>query len=191
MELFYLGTHHTSTRWWQAGVPLFVSRRQLEKRSRLPEATADWALDSGGFTELQGGRWRTTEDQYVRDVGRYQEIGRLDWVAPQDWMCEPQILHKTGFNVGEHQWLTVRNFLRLRDRLGLLVVPVLQGWDRDDYLRCWQQYERMGVDLERERLVGVGTVCRRQNTAEAGVILRALWPLRLHGFGFSATRESG
>lgn len=186
---FFLGTHMVSQRWWDAGVPLFVSRRRLTGRVSLPRARAGWALDSGGFTELSMfGGWRTSETDYISDVRRFQsEIGGLRWVAPMDWMCEPFIVAKTGETVLAHQWRTVNNFVRLREQLGKLVVPVLQGWTCDDYLRCWDIYHRAGVDLEWEDTVGVGSVCRRQNTAEAGLIFRRLAQdllgKQLHGFG--------
>lgn len=185
---FWLGTHRPI--WLgKLGVPLFVSRRGLAGRRSLPAAAGPWALDSGGFTELNlYGGWETDEDTYVADVLRFErEIGQLAWVAPQDWMCEPHVLERTGGDVATHQKLTVENFLRLRQRLGSLVVPVLQGWTRDDYHLCWARYEAAGVDLEAEPLVGLGTVCRRQNTAEAGLIVRSLAPLKLHGFGVKLT----
>ncbi len=191
--IFYLGTHQLGQKWWDEGVPLFVSRRILTERKGLPRARARWALDSGGFTELSMyGEWRTTETEYVRDVRRFQEgIGRLDWCAPQDWMCEPIMLEKTGLTVPDHQHRTVENFLRLRQQLGPLVVPVLQGWTSDDYMRCFDLYHQRGVDLEWEPVVGLGTVCRRQNTAEAGLIVRRLAAnflhTPLHGFGVKLT----
>jgi hypothetical protein len=185
---FYLGTHMPN--WLEtAHVPLFVSRRRLADRRTLPTTAAPWALDSGGFTELSlYGRWETQPLEYVRDVRRFEaEIGLLEWAAPQDWMCEPFMLTKTGLSVEEHQRRTVDNFLHLRQLLGPLVVPVLQGWDRDDYLRCCEMYVRADVDLADEPLVGLGSVCRRQNTAEAGRIVRSLAPLRLHYFGAKMT----
>lgn len=187
---FYLGTHHANQRWFDLEVPLFASRRVLTGRKKLPEAKEGWALDSGGFTELNlYGRWETEEYQYVADVIRFRnEIGKLEWVAPMDWMCEPQVLKKTGLTVQEHQRNTVRNFLHLREKLGDLVIPVLQGWEPDDYLECWEMYEEAHVSLEDEPLVGVGSVCRRQKTQEAGKILRPLWPtLPLHYFGAKIT----
>ena len=169
-------------------VPLFVSRRRLHERRTLPQARGTWALDSGGFTELSMfGEWQTTADEYIADVRRFEEIGHMEWIAPQDWMCEPFITDKTGKTVVEHQALTISNYLRLRDDLGELVVPVLQGWMPDDYLRCWEMYDRARVDLEDAWLVGLGSVCRRQNTAEAGRIVRSLKPLRLHYFGAKLT----
>lgn len=180
---FYLGLHMVAA-VARTDVPLFISRRQLTDRRTLPVPQGDWALDSGGFTELNlYGEWRTTEREYISDVRRFQEMGGLLWVAPQDWMCEPVVLHKSGLTVREHQLRTVLNFRRLRHALGSVVIPVLQGWERDDYLACWEMYERAGVDLAAEQVVGLGSVCRRQNMAEAGRIVRALDGLRLHGFG--------
>lgn len=189
---FYLGVHQPH---WLArtSVPLFVSRRRLTGYKTLPRAAGPWALDSGGFSELtMHGGWQTTAAEYVADVRRFQsEIGRLEWVAPQDWMVEPHMLALTGLTIGEHQQRTVENFLTLRQHLGQLVIPVLQGWACDDYLRCWDAYHRAGVDLEWEPVVGLGTVCRRQNTAEAGLIVRRLahnlLGRQLHGFGVKVT----
>jgi len=64
MKVFYLGTCQVS--WLAtAGVPLFVSHRRLAPRKTLPRAIAEWALDSGGFTELSlFGEWRTSARQY-------------------------------------------------------------------------------------------------------------------------------
>lgn len=186
---FYLGSHHASQRWFDLAVPLFVSRRVLTERKKLPQAKTEWALDSGGFTELSMyGEWRTSVKDYTRDVLRFAvEIGELAWVAPQDWMCEPFMLEKTGKTIRQHQDLTVENFLRIRDLLGRHVVPVLQGWTVADYWFCWELYDRAGVTLEDEPLVGLGSVCRRQNTSEAGRIVRSLEPLRLHYFGAKLT----
>ena len=95
--IFYLGTHMPS--WLEdprfAEVPLFVSRRTLAGRKKLPRAVGPWALDSGGFTELQlHGRWTFSAAEYVADVRRFRdEIGGLMFAAPMDWMCEDAILH--------------------------------------------------------------------------------------------------
>jgi hypothetical protein len=187
---FYLGTHQPH--WLRVGVPLFVSDRRLRRYRRMPRAAARWALDSGGFTELsQYGGWDhgPTPKQYIDRIRRYRaEIGQLDWVAPQDWMCEPFILAKTGLTVGRHQVLTVDSYEQLRDLdADLPIIEVVQGRTPADYLRCADLYARRGIDLTRSRLVGVGSVCRRQSTTEVGDILTALHQAgitRLHGFGF-------
>ncbi len=91
-------------------VPLFVSRHRLarieERGHKLPRSVTPWALDSGGFGQLAprevGGRgigsWEDLPvQQYVDEVRRYaDEIGMLEWAAPQDWMCEPEVLGFTS-----------------------------------------------------------------------------------------------
>lgn len=187
---FYLGTHKPN--WLaQTDVPLFISRRMLTGRRTFPRPIGPWALDSGGFTELSMfGQWTVSADDYVSDVRRFADaMGSPDFVAPQDWMCEAAILASTRKTIEQHQRLTVDNFVHLRDALGAIVIPVLQGWTASDYLRCVQMYEDAGVRLRDEPRVGVGTVCRRQDTAATEVIIRELSALgiRLHGFGVKVT----
>ncbi len=190
MGRFYLGSHHASARWWALGVPLFVSVRVLGKRKSLPAPTAPWALDSGGFTEVSKyGCYETTEDDYVDQVRRFSEVPFFAWAAPQDWMCEPWIIEKTGLSVREHQERTVQSFLGLREKVGRFVIPVLQGYGPREYDNCVRLYQDNGVDLEAEPVVGLGSVCRRSGTVEIVRLIRYLHDhrLRLHGFGLKDT----
>lgn len=199
MFTFFLGIHHPH---WLAHtrVPVFVSRRALAARKAPITAAGPWALDSGGFTELSKfGRWTISPAEYVAEVRRWiEEIGGLQWAAAQDWMCEPVIIEGgtlpngvkapgTGLSVREHQTRTVENFLDLQ-RLGpgLPWVPVLQGWEFEDYLRHAEDYQEAGVDLASMPVVGLGSVCRRQNTSMAEELIRTLagMGIKLHGFGF-------
>ncbi|WP_163506550.1 DUF7221 family queuine tRNA-ribosyltransferase-like protein [Fodinicola acaciae] len=187
---FYLGTHHPH--WLRTiEVPLFISDRTLRRYRTLPTASGLWALDSGGFTELTryGGWHRSPAHAYATRVQRYHdEIGGLVWAAPQDWMCEPQVLAATGQTVAEHQRRTVMNYLRLRRITpNLPFIPVLQGWTSREYLDCVSRYEDAGVDLASALVVGVGSVCRRQGTADSAAIFTAIHTrvpgIRAHGFG--------
>lgn len=188
---FYLGVHRAH--WLaEAGVPLFVSHRILAPRKSLPRAAAPWGLDSGGFTELSMyGEWRTTPQEYASAVRRYMnEIGSMAFASPQDWMNEPDMLRRTGLTIDEHQRRTVENYIELRELADdLPFIPVLQGWEPDDYLRCVDLYGRYGIDLEALPLVGIGTVCRRQDTASGRAVIEALEPhqLPLHGYGVKTT----
>ena len=191
----FLGTHEPS--WLRtAGVPLFISHRRLMRLKRtLPVAIAPFALDSGGFSELSlFGGWKTTPSEYVDAVIRYdREIGQLQFAAPQDYMCEPEMLQRTGLKLVEHQQRTVANYLELHKLWGQRspeecpFIPVLQGYDKEDYLRCIDMYGEAGVDLSRVPLVGVGTVCRRQHTEAIGDVVDAILDtdplLPLHLFG--------
>jgi hypothetical protein len=182
---FFLGTHEPA--WLERlDVPLFLSRTRLARRKSLPCARAPWAMDSGGFTQLDTPphRWTMSADEYADEVNYFAaEVGRLEWAAPQDWMCEPWIIAKTGLSVREHQERTVANFVELRDRGPF--IPVLQGWEAADYERCIELYQQAGVDLASFPLVGLGTVCRRQATPEIARIVGMLTNrgISLHGFG--------
>lgn len=169
-------------------VGVMLSHRRLATRKSLPCSAGPWVLDSGGFSELTlFGEWRTEPREYAEAVARYvAEVGRLEWAAPQDWMCEPIMLAKTGLSVDEHQARTVENFCELRASWPHLpFIPVVQGWTAPDYERCADRYERAGVDLASELLVGVGSVCRRQGTAGAEDVFTVLGErgIRMHGFG--------
>lgn len=196
---FWVGSHRPGWLDW-LGVPMMVSHRTLGDRriDALPRASAPWVLDSGGFTELgMFGGWGTSPRLYAHAVRLYRdEIGLLEWAAPQDWMCEPDMIAGGGWKVGtgltvaEHQRRTVANFLDLRSiDAELPFIPVLQGWTADEFLRCADMYSAAGVDLARERVVGIGSVCRRKNSLHvmAGKAIRALAPHvgPLHGFGVS------
>jgi hypothetical protein len=185
---FYLGAHQPS---WLAytSVPLFVSHHRLKTRTRFPRALGDWACDSGGFSVLsKHGQYLDSAHEYAAKVRRYaSEIGNMQWASIQDHMCEPFILRKTGRTMTQHLESTVQSYLDLKAIApDLPWVPVLQGFELSDYLRCFELYTKAGVDLRQESLVGVGSICRRQGTTEAVQILSTLagLGLRLHGFGF-------
>ena len=165
---------------------MMVSRRRLIRRPRWPQAAGAWVMDSGGFTELEmHGGWQTSSAEYADTVAHYaDQIGGMEWAAPQDWMCEPKMIERTGLSVREHQERTVANFVEL-SATGLPFIPVLQGWVLEDYLACIELYRQAGVNLYAQPIVGMGTVCRRQDTDEIGVITDALAGrgLRLHAFG--------
>ena len=185
--IFFLGTHHPH---WLArlDVPLFVSRRSLARLRTLPRARGEWALDSGGFTELSlHGRWAIGARDYAGEVRRFRdEIGEIRFASPMDWMTEDHLLRKTGLSVAEHQRRTVENLLELRSVApDLPFIPVLQGWTEGQYMDCVDLYAAAGIDLWKEPLVGVGSICRRQSTLRAHLMLRGLAHdgLKIHTFG--------
>ncbi len=113
-----------------------------------------------------------------------------------DWMTEDTVIRGgrlgplrfagTHLSVAEHQRRTVTNYLQLRALAAdLPIIPVLQGQSIDDYKRIIDAYHRAGVDLHREPLVGLGSVCRRQATRQIAALVADLAAagLRLHGFG--------
>jgi len=194
----YLGTHRPT--WLTMdGPPLMVSLNTLPKHKGY-RAVVPWFVDSGGFTELQQhGHWRTTAEQHAERCADVMErFGMVEWLSPQDWMCEPIVIDGgaipggpkftgTGLSVREHQERTVQNYLDLIDICeDMPWVPVLQGYTVDEYHACADLYYSAGIDLTACHRVGVGSVCRRQSMPEAVTIMRTLAErnYQLHGFGF-------
>jgi hypothetical protein len=96
------------------------------------------------------------------------------------------MIDKTGLTVKEHIRRTVDNLVDIRGKNPANhVIPVLQGWDLEDYKLCFEMYESRGIDLRSEHTVGLGSVCRRQATDEIDRIVRYFHSkdLKLHGFG--------
>lgn len=183
---FFLGVGHLG--WLaSAGVPLFYAYPRIRSAKEMPQAAAPWALDSGGFSELQrNGGWTFSEQEYVDGVRRLATAGQLEFVCPMDWPCSPPATAATGLTVAEHQMNTVTNFLNLRELApDLPWVPVLQGWTVADYHRHADLYERRGVALLDEPTVTVGSIANRQGDPVAGAVIRTLHAegLRLHGLG--------
>jgi hypothetical protein len=208
-----IGAHHPE---WLAlsEAPLCVSVASLrdriftgKRRAPVPRAKVPWICDSAGFTEISTyGRWRWSAKEHADLVTRAaEEIGTMAWASPQDWMCEPWVVKGgsffergrrvkfpgTGLTVKDHQRLTVDNLLELRALApAIRWTPVLQGWSLGEYLDCLELYDRAGVVLRAEPVVGIGSVCRRQGTIMASLTIAHLAEtehLKLHGFGFKVS----
>ena len=99
-------------------------------------------------------------------------------------------IKKTGLPLIEHQALTVKSYLDLKKmRSSYPWTPVLQGFKLEEYKRCFQMYKDAGIDLVGDKsipVVGIGSICRREGTAEAEEIIRYFAGLgvRIHAFGF-------
>jgi hypothetical protein len=197
MDRFYLGIHRSN---WLPMVttPVFISRRVFPK-GPFPRAAGRYAIDSGGFTELQlHGEWTITAAEYVAFLRRaWAECGPFDFAAGMDWMCEPVVISGgrvgpmvfvgTHLSVEEHLQRTVANAVEL-DILApdLPIVKTVQGFRLPEYMRCLDLYEAAGIDITTGRWA-IGSVCRRQHMDEAADIIdaiRARGVPNLHGFGF-------
>jgi hypothetical protein len=149
-----------------------VSYRQLMPRLAsgrpLPRAACRWALDSGAYTELaMHGRWMISPERYVADVARCQrETGLLDWAAPMDWPCEPDVrlggskCAGTGLSTRGHQHYTVLTYLYLRQR-----------WRLESDLPCPIIPRGAGLDSQRVRLLR-----RTCTSARASTCPHGRWP---------------
>lgn len=186
--LFYIGLHQPSDarRFDRA----FVSVNRLRGRKKLLGA-GKWIMDSGAFTEIATyGEYRSTVDEYAVEINRWASDPSLVAAVAQDYMCEPFIVEKTGLSVPEHQRLTIKRYDDLVRLVPMVyIMPVLQGYLAEDYLRHLESYgERLGAGA----YVGVGSVCKRNTNVREiegilALIKNARPDLRLHGFGLKTT----
>lgn len=190
---FFTGLHQPSDA--QHFDAAFISVNRLRTRKGALPAGGPWIMDSGAFSELaRHGRYTSTPQEYAAEVRRWASNGSAPLLAAvtQDWMVEPAMLQKTGLTVADHQRLTIERFDQIKTAIdgACYLMPVLQGWTVDDYLRHITLYG--DARLPYGAWVGVGSVCKRQGDPVAiARILRAIKAahpdLRLHGFGVKTT----
>lgn len=198
---YYVGVPEPSWLNHSDEVPKFISAARLDRlvtrEERWPvRSSPGWAIDSGAYIALSGTNrqspWWLDAETYASKILSFATDSGWppDFVAPQDWPCEPSVRKVTGATVREHQQLTLENYLFLVDEWPWLPwIPVLQGWDADDYRVHERMYLDAGVDLAGAHRVGVGSICRRGHLPEIVEVIGqfAESGYRLHGFGIKTT----
>jgi hypothetical protein len=196
MQIFFSGWHMVNNA--TSGPSHFdyccLSVNRLLKR-KSAFAVKNWLLDSGAFTRISrqyGYKNHLSTLRYASLIWRWKDNGNLMAAVSQDYMVEPLVLKNTGLDVTTHQRLTIHRYDRLLSLLqgsGVYLMPVLQGWTPEDYLRHLHHY---GDRIKENAWVGVGSICKRQGNPNAiANILKAILAvrpdLRLHGFGVKKT----
>lgn len=187
--IFFTGMHHPS----DAGkVPAAcVSANRLKgRKSGFP--VRRWILDSGAFTKIKThGGYPEPVEEYARLIRRFAKNGRLLAAVAQDYMCETIMLERTGLTVAEHQRLTIERYDALFscDVGGVYIMPVLQGYQPEEYVSHLRQY---GKRLGWRAWVGVGSICKRNSNPDSilavlSAIKKERPDLRLHAFGIKVT----
>lgn len=147
-----------------------------------PMVVNRWMMDSGAFSQINlYGDFIMSPEEYIKLACKFQYNGRLACVVTQDYMCEPDVIKKlneTGnrASVRIHQKKTVERYIKLVDlakkyHLQVPVMPVLQGWEVDDYWDHYCMYKsafmagsgRMRWNPE---WIGIGSTCKRNKNPE-------------------------
>ena len=152
-------------------------------------------MDSGAFTAIKThGGYLEPASVYAAEIKRWANNGNLLAAVAQDYMCESVMLERTGMTISQHQALTIDRYddLVACNTGGVYIMPVLQGYDPQDYVSHIQQY---GSRLAQGAWVGVGSVCKRNgNIKVIESVLLAIHAERpdllLHGFGLKTTALS-
>lgn len=198
---YYLGVPEPSWLNRPDGVPKFVSAARFARYrtggDRWPVgAQVRYAIDSGAYIALNGTNkqvpWFADDDTYGGMVARYADNSGYppDFCAPRDMPCEPNVRKITGLSVRDHQEMSTDSYLWLeREFPWLPWVPVLQGWEPDDYRVHERMYQDAGVDLAAAKRVGIGSICRRGHLPGIVEVIEQFAEdgYQLHGFGIKTT----
>jgi hypothetical protein len=181
---FFVGLHQPSDA--KHFDSCFISVNRLKDR-KGPFAVGEWIMDSGAFsTILKNGGYPDSPEVYAEQIKRWKNNGSLLAAVTQDYMCEPAMLKRTGLTIAEHQRLTIERYdSLLRCDTGCYIMPVLQGYEPEDYVSHIRQY---GDRLAHGAWVGVGSICKRNSSPclilDVLIAIKTARPdLRLHGFG--------
>jgi hypothetical protein len=189
MQRFFVGLHAIAKSFWLDST--FISANRLWEGNHVILSEA-WVMDSGSFTEVTTyGGYRYDESAYAEVIKRHSNSRGLLAAVAQDYMCEDWVLNKTGLTVAEHQRLTILRYQRLMecDVGGVLIIPVLQGYEPQDYVDHLRAYGNL---ITPGMWVGVGSVCKRQGDPVyirrvLDAILHERPDVKLHGFGVKLT----
>lgn len=166
----------------------FISFNRLLGRQSIFKVN-DWIMDSGAFSQVQNGGFVYSAERYVEIANRWTSVGNLQAIVSQDYMCEPAILKRTNRTILEHQIYTIRRYDIIQKYCRAYVMPVLQGYMPDDYVRHLKMY---GKRLKEGQWVGIGSICKRNtdpfqimNILE--MIKMEREDLCIHAFGLKVT----
>ncbi|AXK43885.1 DUF7221 family queuine tRNA-ribosyltransferase-like protein [Erythrobacter aureus] len=160
----------------------------LANAHALPEL---W-LDSAGFSMMSTeGNYPWSPENYIFGLCTKFPFTRF---ASLDYCVEAEIAHDNN-QVQERISRTIAlnytcQMLANDAGIGDRLMPVIQGSNVDDYLRCFDAIEPMVGD---ERVIGVGSMCRRKTAGPDGIVaiveaLHARLPagVQLHLFGLKS-----
>lgn len=197
MKRFFIGLHHCHLvqHFDRACISINTLRRPGRRRKKMLPVRegGEILLDSGAFTEIVTyGGYRHSPQAYANTLRWALPLfgGAKVTAVAQDMMCEPFALQKTGLTIPQHQKITIERYDALMaEGLKMPIMPVLQGYDIEDYVFHIRQYDGR---LTSGMWVGVGSVCKRnKNPDTIAHILSALHDerpdLRFHGFGVKRT----
>lgn len=146
-------------------------------------------LDCGGFTLLN------RFEDYPFSVGNYMNFVagmKPHWYATMDYPCEPEISRSVGLKANvERIHATVMNAVKTLDMEemvpGSTAVPVIQGYELDEYLYCLRLHNEAGTIRD---YMAVGSMCRRLTNRQIGELIPAIYEraksygcTKLHYFG--------
>lgn len=170
----------------------FVDWRRPIKR--FPKKTGKRWLDCGGYLLLNKfGHYPFSVVNYAN----LQAVLRADYYASMDYPCEPDISRMLGLMSNEDRIRqTVKNaeiLSELKNHLPGQMVPVIQGYELDEYKYCLDLYHSAGLIRS---YMAVGSMCRRISSQELNNLIPGIYHHarnhgveRLHFFGLKLSPD--
>jgi hypothetical protein len=174
----------------QQGYAALISAGCMWRKSRFHpigkvlHSVPSVALDSAGFVAMKRhGGYPWTEEQYLDVAQRFPWA----WWSAMDYCCEPEIAGDKA-EIRRRVGLTAQALGSLgqkaQDRGMPPPLPILQGYNPDDYMSCMELLDRV-LGGKWPPLVGIGSVCRRPLRGSAGLhsVLGTVLPRLPQGVG--------
>jgi hypothetical protein len=199
MKEYFVGTDdfqraHKVNAMISANALVRINNGVLQVR-KAPIRAGRWMMDSGAFSQVtKYGDFIMSPEEYVRIAVRFQDCGDLACIVTQDYMCEPDVIKMLQgmgkeASVRIHQRKTVERYIQIMNEaekqgLKVPVMPVLQGWEVEDYVDHYLLYRRMlpkddslqhpfhhPIALDSPKMpngqwVGIGSTCKRNKNPE-------------------------
>lgn len=162
----------------------------MTKTNKPPSTCKVLFIDSGGFPSsfIHNG-YNKSDDEYLHFVKKTN----ADFFALRDYPCEPQILKKYDVTAKDQILRTVNHHIKLLDLIedfdiSAKPVPVIQGWEIDDYLFCIDIFREHGLIENGFDYVAIGSLCRRHAIHQIRKIILTVRnelrsSIKLHCFG--------
>jgi len=230
MREYFVGTDRHNNAW-KRNVMISANSLVRNEGGRLrqrkyPLSVSRWMMDSGAFSQITTyGDFIMSPEEYVLVAKYFELCGDLQCIVTQDYMCEPDVIRQLQdkgirASVRIHQRKTVERYMQILEAadkydLRVPVMPVLQGWEVEDYKQHLEMYEnalskRFDTDYDMKfgnlnrhstkgtvldtRWVGIGSTCKRNKNPEvvAEILDTLEWSFRgnrpkIHLFGFKQT----
>lgn len=186
MNEYYVGTDRHTLAWKRNAMISANSLVRTEDGKNMyrkePVHVRKWIMDSGAFTQItKWGDFVMSPEEYIRLACYFQWCGDLQCIVSQDYMCEPDViqgLKDRGIraSVRVHQQKTVERYIELLDladkyELRVPIMPVLQGWEVEDYWDHYCMYKSAFMAGSGRRRwnpewIGIGSTCKRNKNPE-------------------------
>jgi len=130
-------------------------------------------IDSGGFSILVSDKY--DDHPSVNTYRSYLRGQDPEYYTLQDYPCEPDLLDEHDRTVDDHIQMTVDKHVECLDRIPESIgtpVPVIQGWEIEDYLDCIDRFREQGILPH--PYVSVGSVKRKYDPVASRDIVKAV-----------------